>query len=455
MAGGGRASTGDSGGAAKPLGAVVLALLFTLAGCGDLGTVGRYGEPLGDQLGWEAGYWHDESISVTGGDGLNDSERRALVARTMARVEVIRRLEFRRRVPVKVVSREEYREQFDVGPQSGSAARRAWNDLVWEAMFLVDERTNATEAFRTVFGAAVVGFYSPRRGEIVIVSDAETPALDRATLAHELVHGLQNQHRHLSLGPGGRTRDARLAGNGLVEGDANFVRDAYESRCGRLWDCLPRPERADGERPPGFNRGVFLTIYAPYVVGPGFVSALRGRGGWDTVNDAYGRFPGSFEQVIHPEKYPDEAPANVTILDRSSAGWERFDLNPRADTVGEASIYAMFRTNGEVDRPNAFNYSHPLSAGWGGDAVIPYRRNGEYGYVWKSVWDSPDDAREFLAGYRGVLREHNAIEVAAGVYVISEGGFADAFRVTRRGDTVVIVNAPTRADLNDVHERPK
>ncbi|QLH75768.1 hypothetical protein HZS55_02290 [Halosimplex rubrum] len=44
-------------------------------------------DPETDRLGWEGGYWYNETIDVNQTDGLSESERSALVARTMARVE--------------------------------------------------------------------------------------------------------------------------------------------------------------------------------------------------------------------------------------------------------------------------------------------------------------------------------------------------------------------------------
>ncbi|MFB6129612.1 MAG: hypothetical protein ABEJ28_02195, partial [Salinigranum sp.] len=70
---------------------------------------GNFTDPARDVIGWEAGYWYDEPIAVDQSDGLNRSEREAFVARTMARVEKIRDLEFEQSVPVKVISRAEYR----------------------------------------------------------------------------------------------------------------------------------------------------------------------------------------------------------------------------------------------------------------------------------------------------------------------------------------------------------
>lgn len=249
----------------RSVAACVLVCLLVLAGCSDLAGLWRRGQPAGDQLGWEGGYWYDDPLSVTPQDGLNESERRSVVARAMARVEEIRRLEFERRVPVTVVSRAEYREQFGRnGSDSGddqdhrrdgehSAAYRAWNDQVWEALFLVGEGTNVSSTFDAVYGATVQGFYAAGRDEIVIVSESETPTIDPGTLAHELVHAVRDQRPHAFRG-GNLTQDQQLAADGLNEGDANTVQSVYEYRCGRAWDCLPRPDRSPGDRPPAIDR---------------------------------------------------------------------------------------------------------------------------------------------------------------------------------------------------------
>jgi hypothetical protein len=50
--------------------------------------------PETDQLGWENGCWADEALSITREDGLNETELDAVVARSMARVEAVRELEF-------------------------------------------------------------------------------------------------------------------------------------------------------------------------------------------------------------------------------------------------------------------------------------------------------------------------------------------------------------------------
>ena len=443
--------------------ALALVVVVLLAGC--LSPGGAYhgatgqADPPVDTLGWEAGYWYDEPIDVTTGDGLNDSELDAVLARTMARVERIRGLEFETTVDVEVISRAELRERWG---RSRPARVHDWRDQVWEGLFVVDERTNASRARGEVFGRSVVGFYAPAQDRIVLVSDdPDAAAVDRATLAHELVHALQDQH--LALGFGRTTMDGRAGANGLVEGDANYVMHRYEDRCAAAWDCLERPPRGAGGSDAA-NRGLFVAVFAPYSDGPTLVAALRERGGWTAVNRAYRDPPASSEQVVHPERYPDDEPTNVTVADRSGPQWAPFaptDRRRPAEVVGEVGVFTMLWANGVVpesalqsdDPLSPYDYAAPASEGWEGDALVPYRSGDRFGYVFRTTWERPADAREFRAAYVEVLRTNGARERADGVYRIPEGEpYADAFRVVRNGTTVTVVNAPTVAALDRVHD---
>jgi hypothetical protein len=415
-------------------------------------------DPPTDRLGWESGYWYNESIVVDQSDGLNASEREAFVARTMARIEVLRELEFNESVPVEVLSREEYRNAAPFG-NDRNGSYDAWNNQVWEALLLVGEDRDANEVIRNLYDGSVLGYYSPAQDRIVIVSDGEQPVVGRATLAHELVHALQDQR--FGLPPAGRTQDSQLARNGIVEGDARYVERLYEERCGTEWDCVPTPRT--GGRGGSIDMGVFVTIYTPYSEGPTLVHRVRERGGWAAVNEIYANAPASTEQVIHPRKYPDERPETVRIRDRSGPGWSRFDLDPQADTVGEASLYAMFWANRGIGQSSlrenpgpysAYNYSAAVTTGWAGDTIVPYRSDdGEYGYVFRTEWDTERDAEAFADRYTsGILRTRlDATRGDEGVYVVENGAFADAFRVTRDGRTVTIVNAPSAERLDEIH----
>jgi hypothetical protein len=143
----------------------------------------------------------------------------------------------------------------------------------------------------------------------------------------------------------------------------------------------------------------------------------------------------------------------LQVPDRSDDNWSRLDHDPEAERIGEAAVFSMLLVNDVIDVADPRNYRHPASAGWGGDRLVPYRSDdGEFGYVWELTWDSADDAAEFHDAYRDLLSSHDAEQVGENRYVIPDGPFADAFRVTRDGRTVRIVNAPELDDLADVYQ---
>jgi hypothetical protein len=411
-----------------------------------------FADPETDRLGWEAGYWYDEPIPVNATGGLNATERRALVARTMARVERIRGLEFTSSVPITVRSRAAYLADENV-------TATAWDEQVWEALLLVGENRSVERVFESFYGASVQGSYVPSEGHVVVVSEGDDPTLDRRTLAHELVHALQDQH--FGLNATAPTRDARLGKQGLIEGDAGYVADIYERRCRGNWSCVPRP--SGGPAGSGVPTGVYVAAYQPYSDGPALVHRLRERGGWAAVDAAYADPPVSSAQVIHPERYPDWTPTRVRVPDRSNASWERFGRTPSGETVGEASVFALLWANGGVDpfhfpgatRPHrTYNYTHPASAGWVGDRVVPYRHGDDYGYVFRTEWASPGDAAAFADAYRALLTERRGAERVGDALVVPAGPYADAFRVRQNGTTVTVTNAPTVGALDAVHRSP-
>ena len=420
--------------------------------------------PSNETIGWVDGSRYDEPLDIDPSDGLNDSELSAYVARTKARVEQIRGLSFQEPVPVEIISRAEYRNRSGSGPAPPEAA--AFRNQVWESLFLVGEDTDAGDALAEVYGSSVQGYYSPGSNEIVLVSNSPgNLTVNRRTLVHELTHALQDQH--LGLNTHAETIDESRARMGATEGDANYVQYRYDDRCGNEWDCLSLPE-ASRSGSWEYDMGVFVAVFQPYSEGPSFVSDLRERGGWELVNEVItSRHPESTEQTTHPEKFGHDDPREVRVPDRSNDRWSRFSDLPGhehgRETVGESSLYATFWSNGIIERehlrsdenPNSqYNYSHPITHGWDGDTLVPYQTDdGEYGHVFASVWDGEENATEFRKAYERMLVDaHNATEVRDGVYRVPDSdSFDDAFRVRQEGDRVVVVNAPSVEELDEIH----
>lgn len=443
-------------------------------------------DPDGDVKGWEDGAWHNESIRVDQRDGLTCAELERVLARTMARVEVLRDLEFEETPRMEVISREAFQREQRGGDLP--AGHRDVENARFEALFMVNESTDATAVGRQNRGTSVAAYFAPGANTIVFITeDARRAQIHTGILAHELVHALQHQHFDaLRGGVGEGTAEDRSSYLGLVEGDANYVEYLHEQRCttGEWADtCLRPDERPVRARPRAqarlANVGPHLITYHPYSDGPSFVEHARDRGGWTAVNALYRSPPQSTEQVIHPGKYPDDRPVRVDLRDRSTDEWTRVTRlgAPNHETVGEAGLFATFmypyyhsnrtvelvpaagfrnEVDGELDALDPFNYSHPYSAGWAGDTLLAYRQadeadSGEYAYTWELAFDSGADAEEFLDGYRRLLDYHGARQERERVWVIPEGReFADAFYVERTGTRVLIVNAPTVDDLAEV-----
>ena len=488
--------------------AIAVAVMLVLAGCsqapgtstsgpnastqGTQSTAGLDGskaathppDPGSDRLGWENGVWYNETVSVTRSDGLNDTELDAVVNRSMARVERIRKLEFEKTVPVEIISRSEFKQEQQ--NRTTPPKRRLFDNVKYEALLMIGEPDDSIDVQTQNAGVSVGGYYSPKKQSIVIVSNNESaPKMNEITLSQELFHALQDQKFDLSSFDQ-TTREKHNAVDGIIEGDGNYVDYLYEQRCDDAWEgtCLtPNDDGSGGSESSGSlaNMGPYLLKFQPYSDGPPFVKGIHERQGWDGVNAVYENPPASTEQVIHPEKYGSDEPTSFTISNSTSNGWTRLEPSgrPNYGEVGEAGILSMFMfpgyeskrqtqivplqqfintKNGQVDELDPLNYVSEPSDGWDGDRIAVYTNpstpRGETGYVFETRWDSKKDATEFVDAYEQLLKYRNAKQVDGRVNtwtIPRKSNFSDAFYVEQRGDAVVVVNAPTVSDLPDVH----
>jgi len=430
--------------------------------------------PAGDTLGWENGCWYNESIDVDRSDGLNDTELDAVVARSMARVEQIRELEFNETVPVEVISREEFRANTSYSTTTNGSLHQ---NVKWEAMLMVGESTDAISVQESNTGASVGGYYSPTEERIVVVSENTTaPKMNEITLSQELFHALQDQRYNISAYDQ-YTEELHNARDGIIEGDGNFVDQLYSQRCAAEWNCLMPQTQPGGGGSSSVHQGMLLVTYQPYSDGPAFVRGIYEAEGWEGVNAVYENPPASTEQTIHPEKYGEDEPTNMSFTDTSGGDWSVPQLeNGTVDYAqfGEAGLATMLfypyydsgGTAAPIISPRSFvtgdstdplNYSTRYTDGWDGDRLYPYvtdssAETNETGYVWKTAWDSEGDAADFVEGYEMLLEYYGAqpVDDRANTYRVPSGPYADAFHVNHTGRTVTLVNAPTVEELSEV-----
>ena len=430
-----------------------------------------FADPDSDVIGWEQGVWYSEPIAVDQDDGLDARELDRLLARSMARVEYLRTAEFTAPVGTRVLTRTEYAAERDERPRDdGPRAYGRWNDQVWEALFIIGEDARSAGTIGDTTTGAVAGYYDPETATITIVTDrADRTVIDPETLVHELVHALQDQRIGLDAPRfAGQTQDAQLAIAGIIEGEAAYITQRYREQCAGGWACVPAPpagERTSGGGPS--NDGVFITVFQPYSDGPAYVHRLVSRSGWAAVDDALAAPPQSAATILDP----DATVEPVRPADRSDATWARFDHGrDGADVVGPVSLYAMLwyqaRTTGAdtidpdtlrsnlTNRYDTYSYESAITAGYRGDAVVPYVSEQQpvprYGYVFETRWATPADADRFAAAMRAIIRAHDGTALGDDTYLIASGPFADAFRIDTDGRTVRIVNGPTPTALTAI-----
>jgi hypothetical protein len=429
-------------------------------------------DPADDTIGWEQGYWHNESIDVsqTDGEGLSGAERRRLLARSMARVEQMRGLEFTENVSLRFVSRQEFRRGFrNHSLPADLSTEQLYGtftlpDGFWEAVFFYGEETDARQRILSIYAGSVIG-YSAEEGfenEVIIVTrDPDAPTVGPNVLVHELAHALQGQHFDLDeprYHPD--THDGRLGKDGIVEGEAAYLGYQYRQQCDSQWDCVDVPGNWSGtvNHP---DRAHPLLTFQPYSDGRVLVHDVVQQEGWSGVDALHERVPQTSSEVVDGRATPEERDS-VAVEDASTDAWQV----AARERVGEATVFMMFWKQA-VDRdPDAidpdllgavrseydvYNYASEPSRGWVDDEVVLYEAGDETGYVWKTAWESGDDAAEFASAYRTLLESHGAEPRGQHTWVVPDDSeFGDAFHVVRDGRTVRVANAPTVDRLSTV-----
>ncbi len=322
------------------------------------------------------------------------------------KVEEIGGLSFRHQVPVDFMSREDlgdYIGRLFEEEYPASFARR--EERMLRAFGFLEEGRDLRAIRERVLNENIAGFYDERPGVkklFAISSGTSLNVMNQMILAHELRHAVQDQHVEIreQLEVESDFDDRRLAALCLIEGDAMILMSQYltssmtnavpgmgdllaamgaldESSLAQMYALGP----ALGEAPAVVQE----QLMAPYLSGVRIASVIFERDGFDGLNEALREPPRSMEQVLHPEKYLDERdePVEVTL----TLGYGRTpDFEGR---LGELLVRVLL--DGELDRPRA----EKAAAGWGGDHYLVVPEGAAYRLLWKTIWDTKQDASEF------------------------------------------------------------
>ncbi len=284
----------------------------------------------------------------------------------------------------------------------------------------------------TFLQSGTLAYYDPDVDRFYILKQNLPENVLDAVLAHELCHGLQDQHfdlnRYLPAQVDSLNSDEQLARQAVGEGEATYIETIWSlnNRNGRmpgrgllqsmigsqmhfdvdsLRDGMKQVARLQGSSPrelqtidklPDF---MILQQAIVYIFGMNFAYQIQGYG-WNTVNRLYAEPPVSTEQILHPEKWVTrERPDRFTWPPFQEAGlfddWMLLD----EDTIGELTWRIIFSEfDMEVRGKSAAD-------GWNGDryAVFQSRDGRDLLLLVYTSWDTADDADDFADAYRELL----------------------------------------------------
>jgi len=256
-----------------------------------------------------------------------------------------------------------------------------------------------------LYSEQIAGFYDDETKEMVVVQGEEFAGPERMTYAHEYTHALQDAQYDLEDGlklddeTCEQDSEYCAAVTALIEGDASFTETQWFLEHSSLKDKREVVEFYQEYESPIFDdMPAFLQedMIFPYVNGLEFVTYLFENGGFEAVDEAYRNPPVSTEQILHPERYPDDKPIKIELDDFSSLlgeGWEEIDRN----TFGELYTYLMLGL--PINETWALSEEVALDAaeGWGGDLYLVYHHTEKDQDVLISLseWDTQNDADEY------------------------------------------------------------
>jgi hypothetical protein len=341
---------------------------------------------------------------------------------------VMRGLDFKQSVKHDITKREKLRDRL----LQELDEDRTPEELRGEALSLVafglwPSDLDYKETMVRVYTEEIAAFYDPKSKTMHMIQESETKAPERpkglldflnpkpagfdkdghkTVIAHELTHALADQHYDIDrMQKGAKGDDDRtLALTALIEGEAMLTMLAAQSEDYRGTRVIEIPARdldrtfsllapfmpamsgqAVRKAPPILSQGMIF----PYLKGLVFCAHLGNGSGWSAIDAAYRDPPISTEQILHPERYlgDRDAPVKIELGEFDDIGdWKCVYQN----VMGEFQTGVLLRRFG----------GRAAAAGWDGDEYAALRSpGGRLALVWRTTWDTEDDAREFFRSY--------------------------------------------------------
>ena len=377
------------------------------------------------------------------------------------RVEDLRGERFLQPVQGRYIHRDQLLRVYDsVSFEEPDPADSAWDRMLWTLGF-VDSLDALDGAADSVDQASIQAFYS--RGVLWVVDDPKDSSDLDVTIAHELVHALQDQRWNLpKLYREHRGLDGRLSIQYLLEGEARMVETMYSRRVTdphlvlSIFPQLPMEAFRDSLRSGDGLDPEMVTIptYHPYEQGARALALRRMQGGWAAVDEWFRNVPPT-SCFLHPdEPCPPRLALDPAALRAQRPGWALL----HEGQVGESYMDILFSLWRDADQwiPARELKSRSLLhekwkdpgpdasvAGWTGDRFQVLRDSvGNLALAWRTGWRDSASAERFLRSYLRLLvhkqRDDQVVRREPGLALFHDRAAGVWDRVERFGSEVWI-----------------
>ena len=317
-----------------------------------------------------------------------------VIEQVMRQLAQIRGFGYDHPVVAQAVSQAEIgRDVVDYADQAYPRGQYARRSTAWDTIGVIPDGTSLRQAYENYGSSQVIGYYDTITGTLKFTGTDDPTPLERITLAHELTHAIDDQRFGLErldqLGAACEDEDSAAA-TALVEGNATFFMLRWAQRF--LTPAQQVQVGIEAAQQDTSTAGIpefIVDLQAfPYDQGMSFIQALDARGGLGEIDKAFENLPASTEQIIHPERYPNDAPTPVNVPDLSAElgeGWKDLDVM----TIGEEWLRIALGLR--LDASQASD----AAAGWDGGTYRAWSNGDASAVVLSTVWDTPEDATEF------------------------------------------------------------
>jgi cell division protein FtsB len=386
---------------------------------------------------------------------LNASQGQGDILEQLDRLEAEARA-VRRQVPPETVprvfiSRDELRPYLEkLFAEEYTEQQAATDAQVLEMLGLLEPGTDLYQVLLDLYTEQTLGFYDLRDGKLYVVGGSDLGPLERVSFVHEYVHALQDQVFDLGAQTDAVADDSDRARalEALAEGDASLAMGQYMLAHPEVVSAvasLSATAEFDMARLNAAPPIVREELLFPYQAGLSFVLPLYAERGWAGVDAAWADPPQSTEQILHPDRYPDDTPALVglpPLTGTLGAGWRLQGEN----TLGEFMLrqhLALYLDSEQVDK---------AATGWGGDHYALYVNSNRRAacLVVRLLWDDLDEAKEFADIYQTYADQRYGV---AGEGEVEEGRWWNGqpgMYLQRAGDEVWLIMAPSLEEAQDV-----